>query len=180
MPEDTAKIVISPSLENSPRENLARWAGSLHDVARSFCVSHGANGALGLACSAAFWLAIHAGAAVPRPVPRPVHAPPGPLDPAAGPAARIKHVAAELLNKDFANAGAKLRVLALESIGSVNRDAIRDPILGLHAATANAVITPMIVMHGIMFSGADINKFCVHLEKNWWLSKSTMPTSPNM
>ena len=160
MPEDTAKTVISPTLEKNPRENLAGWTESLQDAARAFCASHGPNGALGLASSAAFWLAVHGGAVVARPV----HAPPGPLDPAAGPAARINHVAAELLNKDFADAGAKLRVLALESIGPVNRDAIRDPVLGLHAATANSVIASMVAMHGL-FSEADIDKFYVRLDK---------------
>ena len=160
MPEDTAKTVISPSLETNPRENLAAWVESLQDAARAFCASHGPNGALGLASSAEFWLAVHGGAVVARPV----HAPPGPLDPAAGPAARINHVAAELLNKDFADAAAKLRVLALDSIGPVNRDAIRDPVLGLHAATANSVIADMVARHG-MFSEADIDKFYVRLDK---------------
>jgi hypothetical protein len=152
--------VISPSLETNPRENLAGWAESLQDAARAFCASHGPNGALGLASSAAFWLAVQGGAAVARPV----HAPPGTLNPAAGPAARINHVAAELLNKDFADAGAKLRVLALGSIGPVNRDAIHDPVLGLHATTANSVIASMVAIHG-MFSEADIDKFYVRLDK---------------
>ena len=79
MPEDTAKTVISPSLETNPRENLAGWTESLQDAARAFCASHGPNGALGLASSAAFWLAVHGGAVVARPV----HAPPGPLGPRA-------------------------------------------------------------------------------------------------
>ena len=72
--------------------------------------------------------------------------------------------AAELLNKDFADAGAKIRVFALESIGPVNRDAIRDPVLGLHAAAANSVITSVVAMHGL-FSGSGIGRFYARLNK---------------
>jgi hypothetical protein len=66
-------------------------------------------------------------------------------------------------NKDFADAGAKLRILALEPIDPANRDAIRDPVLGLHAATANSVLKSMIAMHSTL-SGADVDKICTRVD----------------
>ena len=159
MTDSEPKKAISPTLETNPRENLARWAESLQDAARAFCASHDPNGALGLACTDPFWLAVHGGAAVNRPA----HPDPGALDPGANPAERIIHLQLQVLHKDFADAAAKLRELAIESIGSVNRDAIRDPVLGLHNATANTVITAMYLLHAT-FNEADIDAFYVRLD----------------
>ena len=159
MTDSEPKKAISPTLETNPRENLARWAESLQDAARAYCASHDPKGALGLACTAAFWLAVNGGAVVARPA----HADPGPMDPASNPAERIIHIQLQLLYKDFADAAAKLRELAIESIGSVNRDAMRDPVLGLHNATANTIITAMYVLHAT-FTEADIDEFYIRLD----------------
>ena len=174
MTDSEPKKAISPTLETNPRENLARWAESLQDAARAYCASHDPKGALGLACTAAFWLAVNGGAVVARPA----HADPGPMDPASNPAERIIHIQLQLLYKDFADATAKLRELAIESIGSVNRDAMRDPVLGLHNATANTIITAMYVLHAT-FAEADIDEFYIRLDvKLMDTCYSALPDAP--
>jgi hypothetical protein len=113
MPDDSSKPKISPTLDENPRENLAKWLDSVHAAARHYCASHGANGALHLAASAEFWLAVNGGAVVARPV----HPMPGPLAPAAGPAERINHLAEVELAKDMADAAATLRQLVMAGLG---------------------------------------------------------------
>ena len=159
MPDDSSKPKISPTLDENPRENLAKWLDSVHAAARHYCASHGANGALHLAASAEFWLAVNGGAVVARPV----HPMPGPLAPAAGPAERINHLAEVELAKDMADAAATLRQLVIASLGPTELEHVTDPVLGLHNATANNLITAMVARHG-EFTEADLDGFFVRLD----------------
>jgi hypothetical protein len=68
MPDDSSKPKISPTPDENPRENLAKWLDSVHAAARHHCASHGINGALHLAASAEFWLAVNGGTVVVRPL----------------------------------------------------------------------------------------------------------------
>jgi len=145
---------ISPKLDVLPRENLSLWKESLEAAALAYCASHGPDGALGLACDAASWQARHPGAVVARPV----YPDPGVLAGAATPAERQAHATALVRFRDFSTAAAKLRKLALESIGETNLDAIRDANLRLHHVTANSIIVSMDTLHGT-FTEADINAF---------------------
>jgi hypothetical protein len=135
-----------------PRENISPWKESLEAAALAYCASHGPDGALGLACDAASWLARNGGAVVPRPV----YPDPGVLAAAATPAERRAHATALVRFRDFSTATAKQRKLALESIGDTNLDAIRDANLRFHHATANSIIVSMDTLHGT-FTEADIN-----------------------
>jgi hypothetical protein len=150
-PED---LPISPKLEILPRENISPWKEPLEAAALAHCASHGPRGALGLACDAASWQARHAGAAVARPV----CPDPGILAGAATPAERQAHATALVRFRDFSTAAAKLRKLALESVGDTNLDAICDANLRLHHVTANSIIVSMDALHG-KFTEADINVF---------------------
>ena len=145
---------IFPKIDVLPRENILPWKESLEAAALACCASHGPDGALGLACDAASWLARHGGNVVARPV----HPDPGILAAAATPAERQAHATALVRFRDFSTAAAKLRKLALESIGDTNLDAIRDADLRLHHVTANSIIVSMDTLHG-MFTEADINEF---------------------
>ena len=106
---------ISPKLDILPRENISLWKESLEAAALAYCASHGPDGALGLACDAASWQARHAGAVIARPV----YPDPGILAAAATPAERQRqaHATALVRFRDFSTAAAKLRKLALESVG---------------------------------------------------------------
>ena len=159
MPDDSSKPKISPTLDENPRENLAKWLDSVHAAARHYCASHGPNGALHLAASAAFWLAVNGGAVVARPV----HPMPGPLAPAAGPAERINHLAVVEIAKDMADAAATLRQLVIASLGPTELEHVTDPVLGLHNATANNLIMAMVARHG-EFTEADLDGFFVRLD----------------
>ena len=147
---------ISPHLDHlsRDRENLSQWKESLESAALTFCADHGPEGALGLACDAASWLARHDGNVVARPV----YPDPGILPAAATPVQRQAHATALLRFKDFSTAAAKLRQLALGSIGPTNTDACRDGNLRLHHATANFIINLMDGLHGTYTEG-DINEF---------------------
>ena len=145
---------IFPTLDRLPRENLSAWKESLESAALAYCASLGPDGALGLACDAASWLARHAG--VNRP--RPVYPDPGILANAATPAERQAHATALLRYQEFSTAAARLRKLALASLGTTNTDAIRDANNRLHAVTANTIIASMDVLHGT-YTEADINVF---------------------
>jgi hypothetical protein len=91
-------------------------------------------------------------------VARPVYPDLGILAGAATPAERQAHATALVRFRDFSTAAAKLRKLALESIGDTNLDAIRDANLRLHHVTANSIIVSMDTLHGT-FTEADINVF---------------------
>ena len=91
-------------------------------------------------------------------MPRPVYPNPGALAAAAMSAEQQAHATALVRFRDFSTAAAKLRKLALESIGDTNLDAIRDANLRLHHVTANSIIVSMDALHGT-FTEADINAF---------------------
>jgi hypothetical protein len=141
-------------VKTSRRENISPWKASLEAAALACCASHGPDGALGLACDTASWLARNGGAVVPRPV----YPDPGALAAAATPAERQAHATALVRFRDFSTAVAKLRKLALESIGDTNLDAIRDANLRLHHVTANSIIVSMDALDGT-FTETDINAF---------------------
>jgi hypothetical protein len=89
---------------------------------------------------------------------RPVYPDPGILAATATPTERQAHATALVRFRGFSTAEAKLRKLALESIGDTNLDAIRDANLRLHHVTANSIIVSMDALHGT-FTEADINAF---------------------
>jgi hypothetical protein len=93
-------------------------------------------------------------------VPRRLYPDSGALAGAATPAERQAqaHATALVRFRDFSTTTAKLRKLALESIGDTNLGAIRDANLRLHHATANFIIVSMDALHGT-FTEADINAF---------------------
>jgi hypothetical protein len=89
---------------------------------------------------------------------RPVYPDPGILAAAATPTERQAHATALVCFRGFSTAAAKLRKLALGSIGDTNLDTIRDANLRLHHAIANSIIVSMDALHGT-FTEADINAF---------------------
>jgi hypothetical protein len=161
MPDDSPKPKISPTLDENPRENLAKWLGSVHAAARHYCATHGPNRALHLAASAEFWLAADGGAVVLRPV----HPMPGPLAPAAGPAEQINHLAEVEIAKNMADAAATFRQLAIASLGPTELEHSTGPVLRLHNATAKNLITATAARHG-GFTEADLGGFFVRLDVN--------------
>ena len=111
MSSSTEKDEISPTLDSLPRKNLAAWKESIEAAALAYCADLSPDGALGLACDAASWLARHNGVDTPRPV----YPDPGPLPAVSTPAERLTHAQALTRFKDFSSACAKLRKIVLVS-----------------------------------------------------------------
>ena len=138
---------ISPTLHENPRANLKRWEESVASAARAYCTSYTEWGALHVACSDATWQAANGNPAIPAL--RPANVDPGPLDPAANPAARQTHKETLKRFQDFAQAAASLRETVLASIRPSDVDDLRDPDTGLLLVTANSAIQAMVAAHGL-------------------------------
>ena len=150
---------ISPGLDVDPRENLALWIEAIGRRASSKCTSYNPRGILWGACTDVLWTAINGGVVTARPqFPHP-----GPLDPAANPAARTIHDTALKAHADHTTALAEIKAAILESLGEANCEHIRDPVLGLHTHTPLAIIAAI----WFSFTGNTLRVMCSNSSKTW-------------
>ena len=143
---------VSPDLEmkislaDEPHLNFRAWLEELASLATAQCADYSARGALHLACTDELWASLPEHAQnVP---PRPTYPRPDPLDPQAGPTARLIYEEARAAHTAHTTAAAKLKKAVIASIGKANELLISHPQHGMLLHTAQSILEDLLPIYG--------------------------------